>query len=820
MRSTRRSTARRRISALVVTGGLIVAACSGSGSADNAVEPVARPADAGTVTTPTTSTYRAEITRTTDNVPHIVADDEGSLAFGFGYASAEDHTCKIADGILWGRGEFSQFHGPGNDEVNINRDLTYRAAGIHERATDAVNAASAVQQERLRGFAAGYNAHLADVGPDGVTGWCRGEAWLRPIDEYDLAAFHTVLGTAPTVGPLAKFIATAQPPAEGDTEPPQGPTPTTAGASETDGDADGSNSWAIGADRTEDGGAILMGNSHLSWEDRLHYYEVHLVIPGQLDVYGAAVAGFPGIVHGFNQHTAWSVTVSNGHRFTAYTLDLEPGDPTAYLYGDEVREMTSQTLTLEVAGDNGNTETIERTMWSSHYGPILNFPGVGWSDTRTLTVRDGNEGLSAGDTLFQDLATATDIDDIVAAHRDGGGMIGFNTIAADDSGEVWYGDTAATPNLSDEAIAAWRHRMETDVFTQVGYGNQVVLLDGSNPRDEWVDDPEGVRPGLMPFDRLPQLTRTDHVFNANDSYRWTNQDELLDGYTPLNGPNDRVSPRTRMNALQLSRDGGGAGDDGLFSLQEVQDSVLANRVFTAEKLADQVLERCAATPEVAVDGVTVDLTEACEVLASWDRTANLESRGAILWREFINRPDAGPLYADTRDDDRYVATPALLAEGDGPLIRLAGAVQTLRGAGHPLDVAVGDVQFAYRGNQTVPLHGGAANTGVMNRVSSRPSEQTSEPGTPRGSLVEGSDYLRTDGYPVSGGTSYLLAVELTPNGPEASAILVYGNTGDVESDDYAAQTVRFAEKNWRTVAYDQAAIDAETLDSYVVVGDR
>ena len=40
-----------------------------------------------------TPTYRATITRTEHDIPHIVAEDWGSLGFGSGYAAAETSIC-------------------------------------------------------------------------------------------------------------------------------------------------------------------------------------------------------------------------------------------------------------------------------------------------------------------------------------------------------------------------------------------------------------------------------------------------------------------------------------------------------------------------------------------------------------------------------------------------------------------------------------------------------------------------------------------------------------------------------------------------------
>ena len=52
-----------------------------------------------------TPTYRATITRTEHDIPHIVAEDWGSLGFGSGYAAAETSICTLADTVLAARGQ-------------------------------------------------------------------------------------------------------------------------------------------------------------------------------------------------------------------------------------------------------------------------------------------------------------------------------------------------------------------------------------------------------------------------------------------------------------------------------------------------------------------------------------------------------------------------------------------------------------------------------------------------------------------------------------------------------------------------------------------
>ena len=38
-------------------------------------------------------------------------------------------------------------------------------------------------------FTAGWNQQLADVGADGLTGWCAGADWVQPISRADLYAY-------------------------------------------------------------------------------------------------------------------------------------------------------------------------------------------------------------------------------------------------------------------------------------------------------------------------------------------------------------------------------------------------------------------------------------------------------------------------------------------------------------------------------------------------------------------------------------------------------------------------------------------------------
>jgi acyl-homoserine-lactone acylase len=724
-RPGRRST--RRAGALLLAGALVAAACSGDDDTAPAATDDATPTTAAETTAPDTTapevtapettaapevedaTYTATIRRTADGVPHVLADDLPSLGFGHGYAFAEDHACSLADAVVQVRSEAARWFGRGTDDRWVDQDLVYLALDLQGRGAAGFDAAAPELQDQIRGYAAGFNHYLEEVGGDALAGYCAGAEWVGPIDEYDLAAYYTALSWRASVDPLKGYIASAQPPAPaGDTT---GGDEDASGTDTSDTvDAEtaaalarlvpeatelASNAWAIGPDRSATGEAMLVGNPHFPWQGMLRFHEVHLTVPGEVDVYGVTLLGSPAVNIGFTEGVAWSHTVSAGGRFTAYTLDLVPGDPTSYRYGDEVRQMTSTDVSVEVLEEDGSIGTVERTMWSSHYGPIIDFPGLGWSDTLTLTFRDANADNDELIPQFAAMNQAQSMDELIEAHATWQGIPWVNTIAASADGRIWYADTSATPNLSPEAIAAWEERLTTDPFTQIALDNRIVLLDGSDPLFEWVDDPAARDPGVVPFEAMPQLERSDFVFNANDPYWLAHPDELLGGFSPLHGLAERpVSNRTRGNAVQLSPDRGDSGTDGLFEFTELRDSAVGNRVFTAEALLDEVLVRCgddaASIPELA---------PICEVLAGWDRRVDLDSVGAALWREFIDSfsnaelTDAGPLWAQPFDPADPVGTPSGLSPEAAVAERLLAAAEVLRAAGFDIDTPLGEIQF-------------------------------------------------------------------------------------------------------------------------------
>ncbi len=806
------------------------------------------------------SNYEATIRRTEGGVPHITADDVESLSFGQGWASAEDRACDLADQVVKVTSQRARWFGPGEEDEHLNSDLAWRAIGIAERARTDWGAADDDIRSLITAYTEGWNAHLAEVGSEGLDDWCAGEDWVQELDPVDVYTYARSIALQASSGAVARYLATAEPPdaaddAEDAAEPSRQEAAAPAPAPGAVEPVAASNGWAIGAERSERSGGMLVANPHFPWECELRFWEVHLTVPGEVDIYGAQLSGLPGVGIGFTEQFGWTHTVSAGNRFTAYRLDLEPGSPTTYRYGDETRQMEPVEHTIEVLGDDGEVSEQTFTRWRSHYGPILDFPGVGWTDEATITYRDANLDNDEFIEQYLRMMTARDLDELIEVHREVTGVPLFNTIAVSADGRAWYADTSATPRLSDEAIAAYREALDTDFITAAARNAGAVLLDGSDPRFEW-QEAEGARdPGLVPYSEMPVVERDDYVFNANDSFWMPHATEMLEGdYSPLHGEQRTArSPRTRENATVLDDTSaeGPAGDDGRFSLDELADASLGNRGFTARVLLDDVVERCDGAPPVTLEplvedgdevlpGGEVDLARACEVLAGWDGVYDIDRAGPPLWRELLSRyesadlREAGALFAEPFDPADPVGTPGVLApvpqsaEGVDPLLEhLARAVQVLEVAELGPDVTLGEVQVAVRGDEVVPVHGGTGVDGTANVVGWGTGWSTldpalaaleREPVAPGSSLATVTGDTTTTGYRINNGTSFLLALEYGEDGPQAKVMLTYGNTANRDDPAYVEATERFSRKDWRKVLFDERDVEQAATSTVVVRG--
>jgi acyl-homoserine-lactone acylase len=305
----------------------------------------------------------------------------------------------------------------------------------------------------------------------------------------------------------------------------------------------------------------------------------------------------------------------------------------------------------------------------------------------------------------------------------------------------------------------------------------LLTFDAARSACNWGLD-AGVPAGISAPARGPSAERSDYVGNSNDSYWLNNPHALLvgpppAGFSPLYGRTGiEQMLRTRVGFLQMEER---IAERRPFVIEDVQALMFANRVYAAELMLPEFLPACFAADDAA-------LTPACQALAAWDRRANLDSRGAVLFREFWNAAaDTPNKWAVPLDPADPVRTPRSLAPGAVPamLAALRGAQAKLRALGIPLDGRLGDYQDDTRAGVRVPLHGAIGDIdGSYNSIHLR-------------SGLDARGY-----HDIAWGSSYIQTVTFDDAGPIAMGMLVYGQSVDPASPYYNDQVPIYSSKLW------------------------
>src|SRR5690554_3545626 len=317
----------------VITSILTLGAClgGGGGGGSSSSEPSTR--------------FSATIERTTYGIPHITADDYAGAGYGHGYAIAEDNLCVLADAFITYRGERSQYFGADAPASlastfglppNLEADFFFRFIVNDEAVTRFRDDQNQDVRDLVIGFTAGYNRYVREILDDGHAGRhadCRNQPWLAEISEDDLMRRLIALNLSASSANWVEEIASAQPPAVGAASLRM----RSRSAPELDIDPQrfklgrkegiGSNTFAFGSDTTETGRSLLLANPHWYPIGIDRFYQVHMTIPGEMDISGASIMGSPMVQMGFNDHIAWAHTVSTAYRFTLFELQMVPGDP-------------------------------------------------------------------------------------------------------------------------------------------------------------------------------------------------------------------------------------------------------------------------------------------------------------------------------------------------------------------------------------------------------------------------------------------------------------------------------------------------------------
>ncbi len=198
----------------------------------------------------------------------------------------------------------------------------------------------------------------------------------------------------------------------------------------------GSNSWAVSPSRSASGHALLAGDPHLELSLPSIWYEVHVVVPGEVDVYGVTFAGAPWVVIGFNRHIAWTFTNNDADVVDAYAESVDDnGSPSSYRLDGEWLPLEQRVEVYRLPDGRAlATDTVRYT----HRGPMRHAGGQ-WVSLR-WTVHDP----WTDDRFFADIARARSVDEFLQASA-GWVAPSQNMLVADRDGSIAVRSTGLFP---------------------------------------------------------------------------------------------------------------------------------------------------------------------------------------------------------------------------------------------------------------------------------------------------------------------------------------------------------------------------------------
>ena len=716
----------------------------------------------------------ADIRRTSYGVPHIRANDERGLGVGIGYAYAQDNLCLLANEVVTVNGERARFFGPEQATLEERNNLASDVFFTWLNTPDAVDAfwkaQSPQMQQRIQGYVAGYNRYLKE---QGAPAQCQA-AWVRPLVVEDLVKLTRRLLVEGGVGQFAEALVGATPPQATAGVQPSAKAFELAAANQQRFTLDrGSNAVAVGRDRSFNGRGMLLANPHFPWVGGMRFYEMHLTIPGQLDVMGAALPGLPVVNIGFNQHLAWTHTVDTSKHFTLYRLTLDPKDSTRYMLDGKSIPLDKKAVTVQVKQADGSLKGVTHNVYSSQFGPVVQWPGkLDWDSHYAFSLRDANLGNDRVLQQWYAMNRAGSLKELQTSVHTLQGIPWVNTLAADDQGQSLYMNLSVVPNVSAAKLAQ---------CSDPRAGLQMIMLDGAHSACAWDIDPRAAQAGIFPADQLPQLQRTDYVQHSNDSAWLANPKAPLTGFSPvISQDNISLGPRARFAIQRLQ-----SLDKHPIGVADLQNMVMGNEVYLASQVMPDLLTFCAK--HLGADATA--LRPLCSSLKNWDQRANLDSGVGLV--HFINLmqhlqqvPDA---WRVAFDPAHPLTTPTGLAIDRAPVAKaLREAMLASSADVDKLGLSRwGDIQVS---GQT-PIHGGPQELGIYNAMQTVP---------------------RADGKrEVVSGTSYLQIVTFDDKGPNAIGVLAFSESSNPASNYSKDQTQAFSEKNLRPLPFTDAQIKAD-----------
>ena len=130
---------------------------------------------------------------------------------------------------------------------------------------------------------------------------------------------------------------------------------------------EGSNGWAISADKSTSGFPILANDTHIGFGQPAVWYEAHIEYPGY-SFYGHHMAGIPFGVLGNNRFCGWGFTMFENDDVDFFIETSNPQNSKQVKFKDQWEELKSRNEIIPIK----DKEDVTLEVKSSRHGPIIN----------------------------------------------------------------------------------------------------------------------------------------------------------------------------------------------------------------------------------------------------------------------------------------------------------------------------------------------------------------------------------------------------------------------------------------------------------------
>jgi len=499
----------------------------------------------------------------------------------------------------------------------------------------------------------------------------------------------------------------------------------------------GSNGWAIAPSHSQNGNAMLLANPHLPWSDLFLWYEAQITTP-DINAYGATLVGIPVLAIAFNDNLGWTHTVNTYDGWDAYKLKLVEN---GYSFDSKVLPFQTTTVSLKVKQSDGTLSEQPLVVKRSVHGPVV-------TEKDGLAIALRVAGIERPGILEQwwDMARSqnlTSFQSVIKRLQ----LPMFTVMYADRDGHIMHLFNGDVPVRSQGDFKYWQG-----------------IISGDTSQTLWTK--------IHPYQDLPRVIdpKSGWLQNTNDP-PWTTTFPTAinpDNYPTYMAPRGLIFPKDfrTERSIRMLRE-----HHKISFAQMVED-----KHSTRMELADHLLDHLISASRKHGGELA---QRAADVLVKWDRQANADSRGAVLfafWAKQMHLNDQA--FSFPWSQNSPVTTPTGLSDPKLAVATLEAVADKVSKAYGKLDIAWGDVFRLKVNNQDLPANGGPGGLGIFRALDFAPTSKG------RFQAVSGDSFVATIEFsqPV-----------------RAMALLSYGNATQPNSPHLGDQLQMFTRKQLRPV---------------------